>query len=483
MKQIRSMSLLFLVLALAFFLVPEFRQGLQAPLAASDDGMWLERLARIAPEKLGRMAAAAEQQHDVETLAFVALRAKDGEERFRLAGRAASLDRAYTWLHWNQGDKEAADPHWDERRAKLQAWDADNAIVHLFVADRIHSQRNLKRFPSNDPPTADLAGETEWRGAMARVFSAPRYDSYVRRRFQLERAVFRRHGLDQPLNVIGSMASYSLPNLQSIRQYAALMVSLGREAEKAGRVQEALGSYWVVARFGEIMEVQGAVLIEKLVGASLKYKAYEVLAPALKAAGRGDEAMALDHSMRLQRHQSDVRSGRDPLAQSSNYHWSVLMVHFFAGLVLLFSALTLLTIAYLSAAGPLNLKRDGGVYRLCLAAQNYAPMMLFLACLALYTSYYPYSQNFRHYMTAAGEISDFEPFFYNAFPTFGGVPGRSQIPLGNPFALYGWFAAAGVALMLAFSGLRRRRGPPAGTDASRTAAANAATGTASLLSP
>jgi hypothetical protein len=99
----------------------------------------------------------------------------------------------------------------------------------------------------------------------------------------------------------------------------------------------------------------------------------------------------------------------------------------------------------------------GRLYQLAIIGQNYAPVLLFLVCLSLYISYYPYAQNFKHYMTATGETYGLEPFFYNVFPTLGSVPGAIELPAGNPFRPYVWYALAGVALVVLLRLLSRRR--------------------------
>jgi len=90
------------------------------------------------------------------------------------------------------------------------------------------------------------------------------------------------------------------------------------------------------------------------------------------------------------------------------------------------------------------------------------PVLLFLACAGLYLSYYPYAQNFHHYMTATGEIHDFEPLFFNVFPNYGAPPGHNALPVGNPFRPYAWYALVGLilAVLAAIPYHRRRNFPP-----------------------
>lgn len=461
MRRTRFMSLLFLLLSLAFFCVPEFRQGLQAQRFVFEDWTLLQRAGRLSDRTLEEMWRDAEQELDARTLAFVALHTDNEQERFRRASHVAALDAGLTWIFWNPGPHRSRDPKLEqEKLARLQAWDKDNAVPFLSEAERIFE---TKRLDKHALPTAmpKLAEETEWRRVMARAFSMPRYDSYVKQRFELERTVLRQHGLDKPAVVLASAAAYPIPNLLNVRQYGRLLVFLGKQAEEAGRPQEALGSYWAAAHFGERMQLQSPVLIEKLIGANLQKDAYDRLASILRQMGRADEAAVLDYQLQRIRQDREIWAGKDPLAQSSNYQWSVLTVHFFGALVVVFGAFTALTIVYVNAKRWVRPEKRGRLYQLLTVGENYAPILLFFACLAMYTSYYPYAQNYRYYMSAGGEVHDFEPLFYNVFPSFGAMPRRTQLPLGNPFGTYLWYALGGLVLVLVLAPLFRRRAPAA----------------------
>ncbi len=456
MRKTRFMSLLFLILSLVFFLLPEFRQGLQAPIV---DWRWLER-SQPRRETLEKLARAAEERRDARTLAFVALRLPVGQERDKLADRAVALDPQLTWIYWNPDGSR--DPKVEEQtRARLQQWNPENAIPYLFEAERIFEKRGLDR-SSVLPGLEALAKETAWRAVMAKAFAAPRYDTYVTRRFELERALFRQYHLDRPGVVLASLAGYPIPNLLNVRQYGKLLVfKLGKEAEEAGHLPEALGYYWTVAHFGERMQLEGRAQIERLIGTALQTEAYERLVLVLRRMGRSDEAATVEYALQELRQRQTIRSGKDPLAQSSNYHWSVLMVHLFAGLVVVFALLTALTFGYVNTKRWVHPERKGRLYQSLTVAENYAPVLLFLACLGLYVIHYPFAQNFEHYMTTAGEIHDFEPLFYNVLPVFRAVPGHNQLGLGNPFRLYVWYALAGVGLLAVLGLLLERRGSKA----------------------
>ena len=118
----------------------------------------------------------------------------------------------------------------------------------------------------------------------------------------------------------------------------------------------------------------------------------------------------------------------------------------FAGLVAIFGTLTLICLLYVNTKSWARPESKGRIYQLLTVAENYMPVLLFLACVGLYLSYYPYGQNFHYYMTATGDIYDFEPLFYNVFPIYGLMPGHNALPAGNPFQPYAWYALAGLIL-------------------------------------
>ncbi len=451
------MNLVFLVCSVAFFCLPEFRQSFQVPLLEAGQWEWLLRAGAFSPQALDQWAREAEQQRDARTLAFVAVHHPDEAQKTRLADRATALDPDLSWVYWNLGLRRSRDPKTEERIAQLQAWDPDNAVPYLLEAERIFDKQSLSRRKIPEELN-ELAKESVWREAMSQAFEAPRYDSYGTQRFELERDWLRERNLDRPAVVLSSLASYAVPSLLNIRWYAKLLVlKLGPEAEQAGRVEEAARHYWTVARFGERMHLDGLALMEKLIGQSLQIEAYPRLASLLRRTGRAEEAATLEYLLEEIYQRRAIADGQDPLAQSTNYNWAALTVQLCAALVVIFGVLTVLCFGYLIAKSWVRREKMGRLYQLAIIGQNYVPVLLFLACLALYISYYPYAQNFKHYMAATGESYGLEPFFYNVFPTLGAVPGAIELPAGNPFRPYGWYALAGVALVVLFRLLCRRR--------------------------
>ncbi len=456
MRQTRFMTLLFMLWSLAFFFVPDFRQGLQMGILAAEDWKWLFRAGTLGPSVLEPSATFGEQQRDAKTLAFVALHSSNEKDSFRLAAQAVAIDPQLTWIYYSLVGRNRRNPEAEQWIARLEAWDPQNALPYFLEAEQIRERRG----GSWPPPQKldDLAKETAWRKVMEKAYAAPHYDSYVARRFELERVWLRRHGLGRPAVVILSLVGYPIPNLLNIRTYAMLLVNkLGKEAEGAGSFPEASGYYRTVAHFGQQMQLEGATLIEKLIGAAVTDIAYGRLLPLLRKTGRVDEAATVDYSNKELHQQLDILHGKDPLAQSSNYNWAALTVHFFAGLVAVFSLFTLVLIGYFTLKRWVRPERKGRVYQFFSVAENYVPILLFLSCLGMYFSYYPYAENLRYYLTAQGEIHNLEPLFYNVLPAFGMVPGHVALPPTNPFRPYVWYALAGLVVAVSIFLLSQRR--------------------------
>ena len=456
MRKTRFMSMLFLVWSIAFFFVPDFRQALRVPLfALSLEGnlRWLRRTGTIPAEKIAEAAARAEQQRDARTLAFAALHAPTVQEGSRWADEAVALDPSLTWVYISlilpALEVQQNPPDVQAMVTQLEKWDPDNAVPYLWEGIVIGQRTFPKNMSFSPTPEAldKLAKQTEWCQAMQKAFTAPHYDSYTVRRFELERTWLRENHLDKPAIILLSTSGYPLPNLLYIRMYANLLIDkYGKEAEGAKHFPEALGDYWMVDHFGVRMRLNAASLIERLLAAAVQLIADERLIPALRNAGQAESAAAVELSKEQVEQWVAAQRGKDPLGQSVNYNWAALIVEIFASLVGIFGGLTLLCLLYVNTKRWLRPESQGGVYQFLTVAENYVPVLLFLACAGLYLCYYPYAQNFHHYMTAGGEIHDLEPLFFNVFPNYGSQPGHNALPVGNPFLPYAWYALVGLVL-------------------------------------
>ena len=198
MRKPRFATLLFLVLSASFLFLPSFRQALEALPASWGAGgdqqwyaTWLERRGELRPEALEGWARTAEQQRASGTLAFAALHLQSQDKSKHLADEAVALDPQLTWVygHLYLADLGGHNPSIPEWATRLQSWDPDNAVPYLMEAEAISLGRRSHSASIVTPTYLDaLAQETAWRDLMSKAFVAPRYDSYVARRYELERA-------------------------------------------------------------------------------------------------------------------------------------------------------------------------------------------------------------------------------------------------------------------------------------------------------
>ena len=454
MRRTRFMSVLFLVLSVSYLAMPQFRQALDTPWALVTLSTAPDKFEPSFGNDFARWKSDAQSRHDARMLAFVSLYTNDLAEATRLAGLATAVDPRYGWVYWelfgrNQVSKT---PEGLALARKVQAFDPENAVGYLAEAEHIRESGDaFKAMLANVKPSFEQRfAQTEWRQAMEKAFAAKKYDSYAIARFDLERHILHEKRLDNPARVAVMLASYPIPNLLNIREYANLRTMyLGRNAEDAGKNKEALEHYWAVARFGEHMQMGGNNLIEQLIATAVQNIAYKPLIALLHKVGEDQEAASVQYSFDFLQRRNEYYSGKDILAQSSIHTWNAILVNVFLGLTFVFAALTVLLIAYVNLKRKWRAHKKGSLYGGLTIAENYMPILLFLFSTGLYISYYPYARNFQHYMTATGSMHDLESVFYNTISLPIVMPRFMQLGVGNPFVPYVWYALGAIALVVA----------------------------------
>ncbi|HXE74462.1 MAG TPA: hypothetical protein VNN18_02345 [Candidatus Xenobia bacterium] len=461
MRRTRFMTLLFLALSVAFFFVKEFRWGLcsQSFLFLMDgEGSPAQRLGQVclaSEDEFSALGQAAEQSGDAAALAFAALHPGPGgkDSAARWADQAVAKDLQYTWVYYHMANSRLSDARQPEAVRqigqwveKLTAWDPENAAAWLLRAELLRQSatqwpKRTTHIKPDSPYLQELGKRTDWTAAMERAFLAPRYDAYVQKRFDLERKVLPERGWASPSVMLLFVATYPIPSLLNIREYADLRVAyFGAKVEEAGRLDEALSHYRTVAAFGKRMRLGGKTLIEELIGIAVEKTASERLLAVLLKTNRRDEATQVElNRMELARATTRAR-GEDPLALTSMYSWSALLVVVSGLLVLVFGVLTGVCVGYVNLKQWIRREKRGRLYRLMTVAENYLPVLLFLSCAGLFLVYRPYATNFQHYMTATGETSNFELFFFNVFPNPLILSRANYLGVENPFGTYLWWA-------------------------------------------
>ena len=468
MPKMRVMSWVLFTLALAFFSVRDFRWGLQLPyLEAGTD--WDS--SGIPPENLQALAERAKQSRDAESLAFLALRVGGGED-VALADQAVALDPSLTWIYYGVANRHRGDRGWRQPAfastlkgwtAKLQAFDPHNAVLYLLEAEAIREQ--TEKFPDLYPPFTPEKGEAvsqqaEWVAAMEKAYSAPRYDGYNSRRFNLERKVLLANGWARPERLVISMAAYPIPNLLNLRSYANYKVKyLAVQAEGQKHHEEAMRQYYQTALFGQRMQVESNTLIEQLIGGAVDRIAAEPLAAELKKAGQNDQAELVAFSHRRFRRDHPEAAHRDPLAISSNQLWAVLLAHIFAFCTAFFWGAALLAALYLNAKRWIRVEKRGRILQFVTGSVNYLAVLVFVSSLALFLVNVPYFTNFHYYMNAPGEFRNLEPVFTNVYP-FLASEWRWGDPdlLMHPVRHYLQWAGVGLVLLALLGWIKKRMG-------------------------
>jgi hypothetical protein len=468
----RVISWVLFTLSLAFFFVQDFRWALKMPYVEwknSPDAF------EVPPDRLQALAERAKQGRDAESLAFVSLHmATDGGRDIALANEAVALDPSLTWIYFqlayrHRGYPGAGRPAWEpafvpvlkDWTAKLQAFDVQNAAPYLLDAEAIRDRTRDFLDPSGKQDAAHLAAldkQADWGAAMEKAYTAPRYDSYYVRRFDLERKVLRANGWVSPERVLLLAFSLPIPNLLNIRTYAnykALYLAPKAESEK--HHDDALRQYYTTAAFGQRMQVEGATLIEQFMGAAVDRIASEPLQAALRKDGQNAQAELVAFSNRRFRRDHPTAGARDPLASSSNQLWAILAAHILALLVAFFGVATLLCALYLNAKRWIRVQKRGRIFQFVIGMVNYLAVLLFVTCAGLFLVCVPYATNLHYYMTAQGEVRNLEPLFTNTYPFLASdwQWGDSDL-LMSPVHHYLRWAGLGLVLLALLGWIKKR---------------------------
>lgn len=473
MRRTRYMSLIFLALSLAFFFVRDFRWALQVPLLEWRYERWTQRFMRmegpveplpvLSEEQFAQLEQDA-QRGDASALAFLALHRQPAsfEQRAAWAEQAVQRDPKLTWIYhfvamdsgpWSDPKVAARVDRW---LTQLETSDAGNSVPSLVRADFI--QQRTRDWPKRldwhkDADQEYLLKQKEWMAAMDRAFHASRYDDYLLSAFLLEREVLSARGWATPEAFVAIGTSLRIPGLLLPRNYANLQVYLARKDEQAGRLNQAIQRYYLVSHFGLTLR-HSDILIGQLIGVAVEKTVAQPMKAALEKAGRADEAAALVINLQ----DDPVQSLKNPLEHTAIPIWLTVLVHVFGLVVVLASGLTALSLLYVNAKRWIRPQHQGPVFRFMTTLENYAPLLLFAACLGLYLAYTPYAQNFHYYMTATGDLHRAEATASNMDPFFSYLDNwMSGFPLQNPFRGYFTWALGLVAVASLLAFLDRKR--------------------------
>jgi hypothetical protein len=422
-----------------FFLAPVFRQAFQVSLVQWQDLVHVQ----IVPDKQGSdsgleaLARKAEQIHDAEGLAFVAVRHGNDSESGRLAEESVRLDPSLTWVYAVVAVLHPGLSAIDRWVPELERWDPQNGLPYFIVAGKIDidqvDRKNVPRQADEEPAA--------WQNAMAAAFQSPKIDNYLGRLKELDRRVLLRYHVDDPVQILGNYRWYGLSSYDpwDTSRYAHSLLESGKILEAWGDRKGAFEQYWTVATSGQMIEpVSGLFFVRQNLQET--YKRLKALSEK-----EGNKVEATFYASLA--NQADIAQQAERIAQSERFNgsdvsdWNAFLVRL-SGLTILFSGglLTICALAVIVRARSLRLN-SLRPSRLTLALGFGAAIGSLIASAMLYISYRPYAEILQRFIRKGDEagLSELSSFL-----------DATQVPLGAQrfqvmeFVFYFWF---GVTLL------------------------------------
>jgi len=407
------------VASLLFFLAPVFRQAFQVSLAQWHDVFHVDRrwLGRGPSPELQALAKKAEQNHDAQALAFVALRLSSQPDNTEFAEEAVRLDPNLTWVYALVAVQCPWRSEIDPWIPALERWDPKNALPHLIAAEKID-------VATAEAGTAAIYSEQKsvaWQNAMAAAFQSSELDTYRDRLAELDRTVLLRYHIQDPFEAVTDRWFYGLPSYGSwdSSRYAKDLLESGQALEAKGDVAGAAEKYLEVARFGQMLQPEGGFYFfgRDTTEASRRLAALSVR--------KGDGAAAAFYTSLAEQiartDERELNSRRSEYFGGALDHWNALVARA-SGLALLFCALLFLTCALGVIVRGGSMKPNSLVVSpLTLGVGLSSAIGALLSSVMLYASYQPYSQILQRF-TVSGDKGQ--------IPELGRYLEDMQLPIG-----------------------------------------------------
>ena len=405
-----------------FFLAPAFRQAFRVSMAEWEIVFGSQHY-EIQPD-FGELTRRAEQQHDPEGLAFVAIHTEDDSESARLAEEAVRLDPNLTWVYAAVAVNHPELPEIGGWIPRLEQSDPQNALPYLITAESADiNQLGHAAAVHGKLPTRAEEQSPAWRDALAAAFQSEKLDAYLDRLTALDRRVLDRYTVNDPylaMRNINGRFWYGLPSYAAgdASRYADWLVRSGGMLEAQTDRKGAREKYLAVARFANILNWPGGFPISRSLQDS-----YTQLAALSRQEGNTEQAdLYVALAANSDRERDEARTlVRQRWAGGAVAQWNAAVVKA-AGLMMLFStALALICIASVVAKSRslrLPSLRAGRAASTILVGSFSG--LLFSSAM-LYVNYRPYAEMFRSYIRGgdSSRVQEFTDFLY-----------LTQIPLG-----------------------------------------------------
>jgi hypothetical protein len=429
----------FAVASLLFFLAPVFRQAFHVSLAQWNDVFHIRLTLgyQESDPELEALAKRAEGNHDAEGMAFAAIHHWNESESVRLADEAVHLDPKLTWIYAVIAVRRSWLPEIDRWAPELERWDSQNALPHIIVAEKIDIDQVVRE---NIPHRVEEQSPA-WQNALAAAFQSPKIDDYFGRFKDLDRRVLHRYQMDDPFRAVANVCC-GLPSYtaQDTSWYAKSLLESGQTLEARGDRKGALGKYWAVARFFQMLGPSGGFFVRRELQEA--YKRLEALSE--KEGNSAEAAFYASLSDQLDA-ENELTSRRNSFRGSDLSHWNASLVRL-SGLTMLLCGGLLTTCALAVMVRGRSLRLSSLLpSRLTLALSFGGAVGLLLSSAMLYVSYRPYAEILQRFTrdeddSALSELSNFLA--------------STQIPLGARgflgvwnFVFYFWFGVTILCIL------------------------------------
>jgi hypothetical protein len=430
------------VASLLFFLAPVYRQAFQASLAQWHDLANFTHFEdrRLSPE-LEAVARLAEQNHDAEGLAFVAMRHPKESESARLADEAIQLDSKLAWIYAVVAVSHPTLPQVVRWMPKVEQSDPGNALPHLIVAETVDIDQVLQKKIPKQTSNENLA----WKNAMASAFQSSKLDNYLDRVKAIDRRVMLRYRFDDLYQALDDACWYLLPSYSAwdSYRYAELVLQSGKTLEAQGDLAGARDKYLAVARFSHMMTSAGVHLLHQEVNVS--QEAYKRLQALSEKDGLQEQArFYASLSAQTERADENYRIARQNRFRESDVpRWSANLVKA-SGVAMSLCAGILLTCLVYVARKPQFLGPKSAVLgRITTAFGIGGAVGILLSSATLYATYRPYAEIFQHFLHTGDE---------SQLPLLASFLNHTGVLLGfegfhGDVRVYFWFAVSALCVL------------------------------------